>query len=499
MSNQASSILNLSIIPDANTIHTFSDDGSTLPNETYTISGTVEINLLRPVQIRQLYVQLKGTVECVISTSDFFQPHELRASHSTDEIPMDKWNTLEANELGFVDRLARKAMGHANASLTIAHERIVVVDEPQVLGVGKTIWPFSLNINNVHKLPPSILLPHHTIQYCLSARIKLNSLGERFKVSYWNARMNIPGGSSSSNKRKLSTSSDETTSNSIATSASSSSAASMSTTTTTATDDASSISSSSIISSNSARNKRHMLGANCPIQLCRHSYPSLYSLCSIPRIRYRGSRQDHLSYEIGMSKFTCLQKKSFPFTCRFNKFCDDAIIESMEYYLEQVESYPIRAGDWNTIVKQFPDSMVPRQRKFSRAKYDMSNYIDGQDLELSLSIDLPHIAPQIQTDILQINHKLRLILKFQDSTKERNMSLSFPLTIGTVPHVRSSMDRGDHRVMPEDIDAIHVRQELDQWLLTPSDQHYDEFNKLPSYRDVLREGYPPSPFIEDNY
>lgn len=79
------------------------------------------------------------------------------------------------------------------------------------------------------------------------------------------------------------------------------------------------------------------------------------------------------------------------------------------------------------------------------------------------------------------------------------MSLSFPLTIGTVPHVRSSMDNGDHRVMPEDIDAIHVRQELDQWLLAPSDQHYDENNKLPSYRDVLREGYPPSPFIEDNY
>ncbi|OAD02994.1 hypothetical protein MUCCIDRAFT_109845 [Mucor lusitanicus CBS 277.49] len=497
MSNQSASILNLNIIPDADTIHTFSDDGSALPNESYTLSGTVEINLLRPVQIRHLYVQLKGTVECVISTSDFFQPHELRESRSTDEIPMDKWNTLEANELGFVDRLARKAMGHANASLTIAHERIVVVDEPQVLGVGKTIWPFSLKINNVHKLPPSILLPHHTIQYSLSARIKLSSLSERFKVSYWNARMNIHGSSSLSSKRKLSTSSDETTSSSIATTTSSSSAASMSTTT--ATDDASSISSSSIITSNSAKNKRHMLGANCLIQLCRHSYPSLYSLYSIPRIRYRGSRQDHLSYEIGMSKFTCLQKKSFQFTCRFNKLCDDAIIESMEYYLEQTESYPIRAGDWNTIVKQFPESMVPRQRKFSRAKHNMSNYIDGQELELSLSIDLPHIAPQIQTDILQISHKLRLILKFQDSTKERNMSLSFPLTVGTVPHVRSSMDRGDRRVLPEDIDAIHVRQELDQWLLTPSDQHYDEFNKLPSYRDVLREGYPPSPFIEDNY
>lgn len=344
MSNNTSSILNLTIMPDADTIHTFSDDGSTLPNESYTISGTVEINLLRPIQIRQLYVQFKGTVECVISTSDFFQPYETKASENSDEIPMNKWNTLEASELGFVDRLARKAMGHANASLTIAQERLVVLNEPQVLGVGKTIWPFSLKINNVHKLPPSVLLPHHTIQYCLSARIKLNSLSERFKVSYWNARMNIHGSSLSGSKRKLSTSSDETTSSSIATTASSSSAASTvtsaaSTITSATTDDASSISSSSVIS-NSTKNKRHMLGANHIVQLCRHSYPSLYSLYSIPRIRYRGSRQDHLSYEIGMSKFTCLQKKALSFTCRFNKICDDAIIESLDYYLEQVESYP---------------------------------------------------------------------------------------------------------------------------------------------------------------
>lgn len=342
MSNNSSSILNLIITPDLDTIHTFSDDGRTLPNESCIISGTVEINLLRPIQIRQLYVQLKGTVNCVISTSDFFQAQEAKIPN-TDEIPMNKWNTLESNELGFVDRIARKALGHANASLTIAHERIGIIDEPQVLGVGKTTWPFSLKINNMHELPPSILLPHHTIQYNLSARIKLNSLSERFKVSYWNARMNIHGNSSNDNKRKSSTSSDETTSNTIP------SITTTSTNTTTNTDDFSFISSSSssLASSSSSsiisttnKNKRHLLGADHLIQICRHSYPSLYSLYSIPRIRYRGSRQDHLNYEIGMSKFTCLQKKAFPFTCRFNKVCDDAIIESMEYYLEQVESYP---------------------------------------------------------------------------------------------------------------------------------------------------------------
>ena len=335
MSNNSSSILNLIIIPDLDIIHTFSDDDRTLPNESCIISGIVEINLLRPIQIRQLYVQLKGTVDCVISTSDFFQAQETNVPN-TDEIPMDKWNTLESNELGLVDRIARKALGHANASLTIAHERMVIIDEPQVLGVGKTTWPFSLKINNMHKLPPSILLPHHTIQYNLSARIKLNSLSERFKVSYWNARMNIHGHSSNSNKRKLSTSSDETTSNTIP------SISTTSTDATTNTDDYSflSSSSSSSIISTTSKNKRHLLGADQLIQICRHSYPSLYSLYSIPRIRYRGSRQCHLSYEIGMSKFICLQKKSISFTCRFNKICDDANIQSIEYYLEQLESYP---------------------------------------------------------------------------------------------------------------------------------------------------------------
>ncbi|CEP10353.1 hypothetical protein [Parasitella parasitica] len=494
MSNHSSSILQLNIIPDIDTIDTFGDDdGTTLPNETYIISGTVEINLARPIQIRQLYVQLKGTVNCVISTSDFFQPQEASAS-TTDEIPISKWNTVESSQLGFVDRIARKAMGHANASLTIAHERIAVIDEPQVLGVGKSSWPFSLKINNMHKLPPSTLLPHHSIQYSLSAKIKLSSLSERFKVSYWNACMNLQGSSSFGSKRKLSTGSDGTTSNTLSTIATTTST----TSSTATTDDGSSISSPTNIGSGT-KGKRQLLGAHHIIQICRHSYPSLYSLYSIPRIRYRGSRQDHLSYEIGVSKFTCLQKKLLHFTCKFNRICNDAIIESMDYFLEQIESYPIRAGDWNMIVKQYPESMVPRQRKFSRSKYDMRNYVDGQELDLSLPIDLPHIAPQIQTDILQISHKLRLILKFKDSSKERSMSLSFPLKVGTVPHVRSSEDGGDHRVVPENVDAIHVRQELDQWLLGPLDQHYEEYGKLPSYRDVLREGYPPSPFIEDNY
>jgi hypothetical protein len=64
------------------------------------------------------------------------------------------------------------------------------------------------------------------------------------------------------------------------------------------------------------------------------------------------------------------------------------------------------------------------------------------------------------------------------------MSLSFPLTTGTVPKLRSSIDSQEMMVG-------HVRQGLDQWLLTPDEHFFDDYNKLPSYCDALREGNPP--------
>jgi hypothetical protein len=330
------SCLTLNIFPDTDTIHTFSDDGTTLPNESYTISGTVEVNATRPIQIRQLSVQFQGIVDCVISTTDFFQEHS--STKFGDEIPLHKWNTIDPSELGFVDRMTRKALGQSNASLTIADERVDIFTEPQLLGIGKTSWPFILKINNVHLLPPSLFLPHHTIQYHLSARIKLNSLSERVKVSYWNARLNTL------RLRRVSTSSEESASSS----STSSSALSRMTVQTPHIiseynhldqfNDVDSISSSSTVISK--RNKRQLLGCSNPIQIYRHAYPSLYSLYSVPRIRYRGSREEHITYEIGMSKFTCLQKKNFSFSCSFKKICQDAVIESIEYYLEQTECYP---------------------------------------------------------------------------------------------------------------------------------------------------------------
>lgn len=144
--------------------------------------------------------------------------------------------------------------------------------------------------------------------------------------------------------------------------------------------------------------------------------------------------------------------------------------------------------------------------------------------ELSISLDLPQISPTIDTSILKITHKLRLILKFVDSKKERNMSLSFPLSVGTVPTastaISNPLDRRMITLSPpgfgaaEELEehnnnyrAVHVRQQLDQWLFAPD---YDDYigqqslsatcfgDSLPTYLDVLTEGNPPSPFIEQH-
>lgn len=117
-------------------------------------------------------------------------------------------------------------------------------------------------------------------------------------------------------------------------------------------------------------------------------------------------------------------------------------------------------------------------------------------------MNIPHISPSIETQLLQITHKLRLIVRFKNEIRERNMSLSFPLVIGTVPTTTTTTRETNYSVdeSPMHIEDVHVRQELDQWLLSTDQDELSYFdnNKLPSYHDVLLEGNPPSPFIEDN-
>ncbi|KAI7906164.1 uncharacterized protein BX663DRAFT_499073 [Cokeromyces recurvatus] len=489
-----SSILKLNIISDTDVINTFIDGNSIIPNESYVISGRVEIELAHPIQIRQLMVEFKGRIECIITSSDYFQDNTYNTA-CKDEIPLGKWFTITSNnELGFIDKITRKAAGQSKCFIDICHEQLILLDEPEILDIGKKSWPFSLKINNVHLLPPSLLTPHHTIQYLLSANIKLNSFRERFKISYWNAlhinnRKKLKGGNSSLISPIITTVSQSSSlhhhNNRLPF---------------TVIEDTSN--NNNTVNYYLRNNKRQLLHVTNMIQICRHTYPSLYSLYSVPRVRYRGCRQGRIQYEVGLSKFTCLQKRGFPFVCTFNSISEDAIIDTLEYYLEQTEIYPIRAGNFNLMSKYSPDSMITRRRRFSRTKHDMNNYRNGEELKFILPLNLPHIAPQIQTDILQISHKLRLAIKFKDRKKERDMSLSFVLNLGTVPGSYSSSNHPSLSAT----NAIHVRHELvNQWPLITSEEEqqsplcYEELNKLPSYQEVILEGSPPSPFLEDHY
>ncbi|KAI8979176.1 hypothetical protein BDF20DRAFT_868052 [Mycotypha africana] len=527
-------IITLNIIPDSDTIHTFSNDDSTLPNESYILTGKVEVSLARSIQIRQLSIKFKGTVDSVITGTDFFNEH-YRHNKYRDEIPIAKWDTVGVNN-SFVNKFARKALGHGNATLTVINEQLDLFTQPQVLRVGTTVYPFSLNIKNVHLLPPSLLSPHHIIKYILSARIRLNSIGERVKLSYWNARSTFVSNSNHVNTSSVSSYSSTNPivaqlhyfsysanmgSRSLASceedfQVDNYGAAASACPTTPSTIP---ISKWNQLQETSIKYKRQLLGVSTPIQLCRHSYPNIYSLStSVAQIRYRGAREGRITYEICMSKFTCLQKRSFPFICKFNSLCEESKIEYMEYYLEQTESYPIRTCNFGLNEGSFSISTVPRRRKLCRTKHNMMNYQNNNELKLYLRIDLPHISPNVDTRILQITHRLRLILTFKDSKIERNMSLSFPLVVGTVPVYVNSSSGGaaspdqhllswpttifDYREL-NGSGGTHRRRELDEWLLTPTDQNYsfndtdNDWNKLPSYPDVLKEGNPPSPFLED--
>lgn len=171
-------MITLDVLPDTETIHNFIH-GTVLPNECFQMTGIIEINITRPVQIKQLQVRFQGKIDCVLSTLDFHD--NLRRG---DEVPMEQWNTNESKRL--MDKITRTALGQSNVHYTLVDEYAVLVNETHCLPMGKSSLPFCLKINNVHCLPASIFLPHHLIRYELSATMKLDSISEKLKLTFRN-------------------------------------------------------------------------------------------------------------------------------------------------------------------------------------------------------------------------------------------------------------------------------------------------------------------------
>lgn len=107
-------------------------------------------------------------------------------------------------------------------------------------------------------------------------------------------------------------------------------------------------------------------------------------------------------------------------------------------------------------------------------------------LDVSVQLNSPQVAQDIDMETLKISHRLRMIVHFEDCSM-RKMSLSFPLEVITVP--QSARGPGRPRTM---LDLVSYSGGDDE------DQG-DTFNDgLPSYRDVLHEGPPPAAFFDDD-
>lgn len=105
-------------------------------------------------------------------------------------------------------------------------------------------------------------------------------------------------------------------------------------------------------------------------------------------------------------------------------------------------------------------------------------------LAFKLDLTSPQTAPDLNTQVLQVSHKVRIVIYFVNNLARR-MSLSFPIKVGTVPPSDGSTAVLDGSTARQ----AHIR-------FTEEDASL--YDKLPSYHDVLREGPPPAAFLDDD-
>ncbi|KAI9260655.1 hypothetical protein BDA99DRAFT_560722 [Phascolomyces articulosus] len=562
------SVISIDIQPENESIHLFTGENM-IPNETITLKGHVQLTLLRPIQIRQITIQLKGTVRNIISNDILRSTEPL-----IDENDAQLWPVAvlhHNSNIPLMDRMTRRAlnaaMGYASASQTIIREQIHLFNNSEnsdskslpiiSLEAGITRYPFELTIHNADQLPPSILLPRHSISYELSAKLRLASFREIAKITYWNARSsasfsfltthplknnnsNHHDNATTTTDRRFSRSSSSSVSTQESTSrrhhhninnnasrlfiSSSTSTASPSSTT-------SQEQSSVLVPQQEqqqqqqtafSKQKQKLLRTIKPIHVFCHGHGSLQILEYQQRIRYRGCRERHLKYEVSMTKYLCLQKKKFDLVCHFTPLREEASIAWIEAYLEQTEKYPLRAGRIREYDPLPPEILVSKSSRPIIIKRSIDpEQDDVSHIPLSLPVHSPHIAQDIDTFSLKITHKIRVIVHFRNP-EIRKMSLSFPVIIGTVPvnhgggmtlptivvqqqqlleeqlHQQGGEipDAWDHSA--NDDDWIHIISNADQTQRS-RDNNYDHLpEKLPSYYEVLHEGAPPAAFIDDD-
>ncbi|KAI8388453.1 uncharacterized protein BYT42DRAFT_235404 [Radiomyces spectabilis] len=218
-------VSSLSILPEHTIIDLYKDTPAAVP---LIVKGQVQLQLTRPIHVRQITVIFRGQVRSEIS-NDYTQI----------------------------------VAGLSTASQTIVREEQLLLNERTIVTGGLTRWPFEISIRGAHQLPPSVDLSRHTILYEVSARLSLSSLTERLKLN-WNERINSLGLSRSSLDPDPVTHSMDNNVNSDWLS----------------------------VALPPRKQKRALMRVSRSIQVLNHSYASLdVARRSRPRIRYRGKRQ----------------------------------------------------------------------------------------------------------------------------------------------------------------------------------------------------------------
>jgi hypothetical protein len=111
-----------------------------------------------------------------------------------------------------------------------------------------------------------------------------------------------------------------------------------------------------------------------------------------------------------------------------------------------------------------------------------------QHLSLYLPLTSPLISPSLKSKALNISHRIRLRLYFED---EKEMALSFPLVISTAPMQEALASPPSSPIsLTEEGWLRGLVTDPDVGISPPS------LDQLPSYNDVLSEGLPPMVFTE---
>ncbi|CAO3589626.1 unnamed protein product [Absidia cylindrospora] len=274
----------------------------------------------------------------------------------------------------------------------------------------------------------------------------------------------------------------------------------------------SSVTLSSSPSFSSFHNSNAPISVRLPIVIQCHHLGSMYALTHQPRIRYCGARANSLRYQIHLAKYLLLQPMGqtteVSFQCSFFPLSPLIKIKRLVCYLVQYETYPIRSGQINSIEPLPENQLETKARKIGYKEHHMAEDDNLERFSISVSLNNPQLVPPVNTVSLQVTHKLRLAVYFQG--KEKKMTLSFPIVFCTIPPTTPTAPPTQFSMTSLPPSLLMRMYNSNNYIMdTTTDGSYDERTdniadtespnacRLPSYLDVMSEGPPPSPFLED--